>query len=407
MPKLEGIRIRNFRALKDVSLGRIGYGMGDALPAFACFIGPNGSGKSSLLDGFAFLADALRDGLEAACDRPHRGGFERIRTQGSSGPIEFDLYYRDQQQARPITYHFSFDIQDGVPVVVSEQLLQRRKGQKHGRPFGFVRLERGVGEAWSGHSVEGEETAARISVSLDDPTRLGITTLGQLKEHPRIVSLRTFMEGWYLSYFLPDAARHLPSAGAQKHLDRTGENLGNYVQYLQRTHPDRFKAVLAQVARGIPGIQSIDFKLSDDRRVLLQFNERGFEDPFYQHSMSDGTLKLFAYLLLLQDPEPHSFIGIEEPENGLYHKLLADLARQFRDHASKNEGTQVLLTTHSPYLVDALDPSEVWLITRDKNGFVVTKRTDSYPAVQAMVAEGIPLGSLWFSNHLQDAVGEA
>ncbi len=55
-----------------------------------------------------------------------------------------------------------------------------------------------MGEAWSGDSVEGEETASRISVALDDPTRLGITTLGQLKEHPRIVNLRAFMEGWYL-----------------------------------------------------------------------------------------------------------------------------------------------------------------------------------------------------------------
>lgn len=114
------------------------------------------SGKSSLLDAFAFLADALRDGLEAACDRSHRGGFDRLRTQGSTEPIGFDLYYREHKQARPITYSFSVDVRKGVPVVVSEQLLQRRKGQKHGRPFAFVRLEAGVGEAWSGDSVEGE-----------------------------------------------------------------------------------------------------------------------------------------------------------------------------------------------------------------------------------------------------------
>ncbi len=104
--------------------------MGEPLPAFACFIGPNGSGKSSLLDAFAFLADALEDGLEAACDRAHRGGFERLRTQGGTGPISFDLYYREHKQARPITYQFSVDIREGVPVVVSEQLLQSAEGSE-------------------------------------------------------------------------------------------------------------------------------------------------------------------------------------------------------------------------------------------------------------------------------------
>ena len=65
-------------------------------------------------------------------------------------------------------------------------------------------------------------------------------------------------------------------------------------------------------------------------RLLLRFNDRGFEDPFYAQQMSDGTLKLFAYLLLMEDPNPPPFICIEEPENGLYHKLLEVLAAEFR-----------------------------------------------------------------------------
>lgn len=403
MPQLLGLRIQNYKSLADVSLGQTGYGQGAPLPSLSCFIGPNGSGKSSLLDAFGFLADCLREGVEAACAKPQRGGFDKLRTQDQEGPIRFDLYYRENIQARPITYSFAVDEVGGLPVVAEESLRQRRKGQKHGRPFPFLRLERGAGRVWAGDSTEAEEGATSIEIELDDVGRLGITTLGQLKEHPRIVGLRSYIESWYLSYFIPDAARRLPPAGAQKHLDRTGENLGNVVQYIERTHPGRFQNILDKISRKIPGIQNISHERSPDGRLLLRFNERGYADPFYQQSMSDGTLKMFAYLLLLEDPEPSPFIGIEEPENGLYHKLLEELAREFIRHAEESRGeTQILVTTHSPYFVDALRPEQVWLMEKDDNGYTRVRRTADMPIVSEMTKEEIPLGSLWYSNHFEE-----
>lgn len=403
MPRLLGVRIQNYRSLADVTLGQIAYGENEPLPSLSCFIGPNGSGKSTLLDAFGFLADCLREGVEAACDKPQRGGFSRLRTQRSHEPIRIHVYYREAAGARPITFSFSIDERQGIPVVTEETLRQRRKGQKHGRPYPFLNLENGEGHVWAGDSTEDEEGVAKLPVSLDDKSRLGITTLGQLKEHPRIVGLRAYIENWYLSYFIPDAARRLPPAGAQKHLDRTGENLGNVVQYLERTHPERLEKVLDQIARRIPGLRRISTERSQDGRLLLRFDEQGFEDPFFQQSMSDGTLKMFAYLLLLEDPEPQPFIGIEEPENGLYHKLLRELALQFSRHAALDEDrTQIFLTTHSPYLVNALKPEQVWILEKDQNGNTQVTRTSDIPIVKAMVEEGVPLGSLWYSNHLEE-----
>jgi len=404
MAQLLGIKIENFRALCDVRLGQTGYGAGDELPSLSCFIGPNGSGKSTLLDAFGFIADCLVEGVENACDRPQRGGFSRLRTQNSSGPISFELYYREKPQARPITYRFAINEENGVPVVVNESLLQRRKGQKHGRPFAFLKLSRGRGEVWAGDSTEDEEGAKRDDLELDDVSRLGITTLGQLKEHSRIVGLRSYISSWYLSYFLPDAARRLPAAGAQRHLDRTGENLGNVVQYLERSYPERFQRVLDRIADKIPGIETIKHERSQDGRLLLRFNERGYSDPFYQLSMSDGTLKMFAYLLLLEDPDPRPFIGIEEPENGLYHKLLEDLAREFLRHArgTRRNPPQILITTHSTQFVDALKPEQVWLMEKNEEGQVKVTRTADIPTISELRSEGIPLGSLWYSNHLEE-----
>ena len=116
--------------------------------------------------------------------------------------------------------------------------------------------------------------------------------------------------------------------------------------------------------------------------------------------MSDGTLKMFSYLLLLNDPEPAPFICIEEPENGLYHKLLETLAREFREHATGKKGaSQIFITTHQPYFVDALDPEEVWILEKGKTVFPPYTGRVAVPD-QEPVAEGLPLGGLWYSDYL-------
>lgn len=406
MARLLGIRIKNYRALADVKLGQVAYAEGEPFPPIACFIGPNGSGKSSLLDAFGFLADCLLEGVESACDKPARGGFDRLKTQRAEGPIEFELFFDDGDVARPIVYEVHIDLHKGVPVVVKETLRQRRRGQSRGKPYYFLTLQKGRGKVWSGAFDASDTDTRAASVKLADTARLGITTLGNLSEHPRIVSLSSYIAQWYLSYFVPDAARSLPPAGAQRWLDRTGSNVGNVLQYFQRTHPSEFKSILRRVASAIPGLKKITPKVADDQRLLLQFDEAGYIDPFYQQSMSDGTLKMVAYAVLLADPSPRPFIGIEEPENGLYVQLVENLSRQLVAYASQPKSpTQILVTTHSPYFVDGLKPEQVWLLKKDDHGYCRATRTADLPAIRELVAQGIPLGSLWYSRHLEDAGG--
>jgi predicted ATPase len=248
-----------------------------------------------------------------------------------------------------------------------------------------------------------DESASTEVVELDDPRRLGIATLGSLKQHPRISAFRRFVEGWYLSYFTPDAARSLPLAGPQKHLNMHGDNLGNVVQFMQRQHTSKFQRVLDRIASKIPGVDKIDWEKTPDGRLLLKFNDKAFEDPFYAQQMSDGTLKAFAYLLLLEDPTPPPFICIEQPENGLYHKLLGTLADEFREHATDSTArSQIFVTTHQPYLVDALSPEETWILEKGGDGCSKIRRASELPLVMAMVAEGLPLGGLWYSDYLDE-----
>jgi predicted ATPase len=398
MARLLGIRIKNYRSIADVGVGQVMYASGEPLPPLACFIGPNGSGKSTLLDTFGFVADCLLEGVETACDKPHRGGFQRLHTQGTDGPIEFEIFFEDDDPARPIVYTVSIDTEGGIPIVTRESLRQRQKGETRGKPYYFLKLDKGRGKVWAGDLVSGKG-ARDERIDLADQTKLGITTLGNLERHPRIVRLREYIEGWYLSYFVPDAARRLPPAGAQRWLDREGSNIGNVLQYFQRQHAKRFRSILERVKGAIPGLRQIRPELSKDGRLLLRFDEQGYRDPFFQHSMSDGTLKMLAYAVLLADPDPRPFIGIEEPENGLYVQLVERLARQLDSHASGK--TQILVTTHSPYFVDALQPRQVWVMEKGDDGHVLARRAADFKGVSEMVEEGLPLGSLWYSDHLR------
>ncbi len=302
MPKIEGLRIRNYRALHAVEFGKL-WNLQDKAPlsAMTVVLGKNGSGKSSLFDAFGFLADCLKVGVEDACDAQGRGGFDRIRSRGQSGPIEYEVYYKESGNARPITYEVSIDTdEDGRPYVARERLRQRRKGESHGRPFSFLLLENGKGAAWKGEAggLEMEKDDRRITweefrrsighessdtelVELEDNRKLGIATLGALKQHPRIAAFRRFIEGWYLSYFTPDAARSLPLAGPQKQLNVHGDNLANVVQFMEREHKERFQRILDRIAEKIPGIEKIDTEKSSDKRLLLRFHSKGFGEPFY------------------------------------------------------------------------------------------------------------------------------
>jgi len=408
MALIEGFRIQNYRALRNIAMGRIGtdpqWRSAQVLTPMTAVIGKNGVGKSSIFDAFGFLADCMEADLETACNARRRGGFDKLASSGVGEPIGLTIYYRESQADRPITYEVTIgrDEKTGQPIVLSERLRQRQKRNSRGRPLSFLWLERGKGKVWSGDdALEGDEFAER-EVELD-PGRLAIVSLAEhVRENPRINKFKHFIQSWYLSYFTPDAARNIPQAGVQRHLNLHGDNIGNVVQFLERNHPLIFKRILEDISRKIPGIGTIEpYRDQVTNNLYLLFKDKGFAEPFTQQQMSDGTLKMFCYMLLLQDPDPAPFICIEEPENGLYHKLLETLAAEFRLHATgRKGGSQVFITTHQPYFVDALSPEEVWILEKGNDGFATIKRASDDPLVKNMVAEGLPLGGLWYSDYL-------
>lgn len=409
MALIEGFKIQNYRSLRDIVMGKIGTDptlrTSAPLTPLTVVIGKNGVGKSSLFDALGFLADCMEKDLETACSLRNRGGFDKLVSSGVGESISMTIYYRESKNDRPITYEICIGKEEttDLPIVLSERLRQRAKSSGgSGRPRSFLNLQRGKGTVYVGDdAVEGDEDSKR-DVQFT-PYKLAIVSLAeQFSENPRIARFKKFIRSWYLSYFTPDMARAIPQAGIHKHLNLHGDNLGNVVQYMYRNHRNTFRKILDDISQKIPGIGSIEpYTDTITNNLYLLFKDKGFAKPFTQQQMSDGTLKMFSYLLLLNDPEPAPFICIEEPENGLYHKLLETLAREFREHATGKKGApQIFITTHQPYFVDALQPEEVWVLKKGEDGFSTVERANEIEFVQNMVDEGQPLGALWYSDYL-------
>lgn len=410
MALIEGLKIQNYRSLRDITMGRVGTDpllrSADSLTPLTVVIGKNGVGKSSIFDAFGFLSDCMETDLETACNARNRGGYDKLVSLDVDQPITITIYYRESKNDRPITYEVSIGREEktGLPIVLSERLRQRAKSSGgSGRPRSFLHLDKGKGTVYVGDdALEGDEASKR-NVEFDSHKLAIVSLAEQFSENPRIAQFKKFIQSWYLSYFTPDSARKIPQAGTQKHLNLHGDNIGNVVQYMERNHPVIFKKILDEISKKIPGIGTIEpYKDKITNNLYLLFKDKGFAKPFTQQQMSDGTLKMFSYLLLLNDPEPAPFICIEEPENGLYHGLLETLAREFREHATGRKGSsQIFITTHQPYFVDALDPEEVWILEKGQDGFSTIKRASDYDHIRNMVAEGLPLGGLWYSEYLE------
>jgi predicted ATPase len=385
-PRIEALRVQNYRALRDVHL--------KGLSPLTVFLGPNGSGKSTVFDVFAFLSECFTLGLRRAWDK--RGRFKELRTRDAKGPIQIELKYREKPKGvPPISYHLEIDEDSKGPVVAREWLRWTRTGGA-GHPFHFLDFRNGSGDVVSGEMPD--EHDERVHERLDSPDMIAANTLGQLAKHPRVSALRRFITGWHLSYLTADNARGTPEAGPQERLSSTGDNLPNVIQYLKEQHPERLQAVLTTLARRVPRLERVDADPMADGRLLLTVKDAPFSRPVLARFASDGTLKMLAYLTLLYDPEPPQLIGVEEPENQLHPRLLPELAEECRNASARS---QVLVTTHSPFFVNGLRPKELWVLYRDGKGYTQAKQAYKMQGVREMVEAGATLGDLWMEDYFE------
>ncbi|MBF0174220.1 MAG: AAA family ATPase [Magnetococcales bacterium] len=383
--QIESIRLKNFKCFQDVELKNI--------PRFCVLVGANGTGKSTLFNLFGFLREAFSSNIHTALAKMGGSrGFQEVRSRNAEGAIEIELKFRIRGDAPLASYFLAIDEQHGDPVI-SRELLKYRRG-RHGQPWHFLDFRNGTGYAVTNEleQVTDVRLLKREEHTLKSPDILAIKGLAQFERFPVVKELGNLIESWHVSDFHIHRARPIQEAGYAEHLSTEGENLSLVVQFLYTRHRPIFDTILTKLAQRVPGISQVKSKTTEEGRVLLSFQDAAFSDPFLARHVSDGTIKMLAYLILLYDPKPHPLLCVEEPENQLYHSLLMELAEEFRTYA--RQGGQVFVSTHSPDFLNATAIDEVFWLTK-KQGYTRVHRARNDEQLVAFMNDGDQMGYLW------------
>ena len=385
---IESIRLKNFRAFKDVDLKDI--------PPYCVFVGANGSGKTTLFSVFNFLKTAMEQNVTTALGKLGGGkGLQEVRTRGERGDVEIEVKFRPSGIGRRVTYSLVISEKNNRPIVKQERLSYRRGGR--GKPWLFLDFYEGSGMAvtdkvdWQ--KVEDDKDLDREQQTLKSPDILAIKALAQFEKFPAVVAWGELIENWQVFDFHIQAAKPAQQVGDYgEMLDKTGDNLALVMDFLHNHHRDVFDDILRKLPGRIPGVNGVQAKSTEDGRVLLLFEHDAFDAPIPAQHISDGTMRMLAYLVLLHHPKPHPLLGVEEPENQLHPQLLEELAEEFRQYT--NKGGQVFVSTHSPDFLNAARVEEVFWLDK-QNGCTSIHRAADNEQVKAYMDDGDKMGRLW------------
>ncbi len=382
--KIVSIKIKNYRVFEDIEIKNI--------PALCVMIGANGTGKSTLFDIFKFLRDALKNNIRQALQI--RGGFDEVVTRGKQNEdIEIELKFRMAilGTERLVTYVLIVGKDQQKPVIKRE-ILRYKRGE-YGSPFHFIDFQNGKGYAIKNEEdFKSDEDLEREEQQLESADILAIKGLGQFQRFKAANAFRSLIENWHISDFHISDARGSKDALYAEHLSPTGDNMAVVAQYIYQEHPAVFEEILKRMQARVPGVSKVEAKNTEDGRLILKFQDQAFKDPFIDRYVSDGTMKMFAYLILLFDPKPHPLLCVEEPENQLYPSLLQKLAEEFASYAHR--GGQVFVSTHSPYFLNAVPLDSIFWLIKDQGITKIQKATDSETLRNLVEAGDLP-GYLW------------
>ncbi|CAK0760806.1 AAA family ATPase [Gammaproteobacteria bacterium] len=391
---IETIRIKNFKALHDVEFIN--------LPAFCVFVGRNGTGKTTLFRVFAFLKNCLSKNVRTALNiEGGRNGLREVLSRGhEKEDLEIEIQFRlgIAGTNRLVTYRLEIGDTPDKGVIVKREILRYKRG-RHGSPFHFIDFTHGEGYAVNNEEEfdKPDSELTRESQKLDSPETLAIKGLGQFERFKAASAFRQLIENWHISDFHINSARGDKEEEAAEHLSPSGDNLPSMARYLYEKHRAAFDSIKQRMQERVPGVADIAVTVTEDGRLLMRYRDGAFLAPFIDKNVSDGTIKMFAYLVLLADPKPHPILCVEEPENQLYPELMGGLAEEFQQYAER--GGQVFVSSHSPDFLNAVPLESIYWLEKEKGEASIHRAAD-IPLLNRLTKEGDLPGYLWNQGFL-------
>ena len=369
--KLRRLRARNYRSLRELDI---------ELSELNLFIGANASGKSTILDALRFLHLGVKD-RDFRSTVNGRGGIDNLAWKGSGTvPIELAVFLEDgdrnfEWSLRLVREEAGFHVEEHVDLT-------------QGRPSQIPLLEAKRGEGWwlSGGadgkrvSLKQAETACALAAAAADASFPGR-------------NVAEFIGRW--GFFDPNPhLLRLSSIGLDTgRLDPYGRNFGETLHSLQTTSPEALKRIVS-ATRDVLGLPTKVEPRKSEQGFYLLLEEPGLADPVHQLGVSSGTLRMLALMTALFAEPEMNLVGIEEPENYVHPTALSSFIEHLRNAQNR---AQILITTHSPLLLDYLDdPEPVCVVQRrDSEGTKVTREKDPVAVRRALDASGFSLGELY------------
>lgn len=405
---ITSLKVENYKSLRSIFLDPTGL---------TVLVGANGSGKTNLADSIDFVSEIYRHGLELAVAR--RGGYENIahhkrrRSKRSVGIDVTAIYdWEPPGSKNKETHHkiktrhkFAFVtkgssiraefyiVQEQVEVYIYlddewKSLLQVerqdtkvkfKKGAKDVLKKAMPRISQSLREMYMGFWNLNSLVEERRALS---NTELVVTAVGRLRGVLR--GLVDGMSSIKVFQISPTMSREFGVPTPSPELARTGANLPAVVDLLQKKYPESWEQILQIMTKVLPGLEGIEVGYNTSRTLGLFFREKETGRPWNVNEISDGTIQTLAILVAIFDPRSSALV-IEEPENSVHPWVIRNILSACNLAATSK---QILITTHSPIVVNYVNPEQVWIIWRADGESKIARITELDPGFMDLWQSG-------------------
>jgi predicted ATPase len=392
---IRNLHVKNFKSLKDVSvdLGRLNV-----------LVGPNMSGKSNLIDVFRFLSRMALPasgtyGVPNAILR-FGSGFDDLAWKGSDPYLMSISLTGDCWPPFPPG--------EGGGWSYRLEIVRERYG-------GAIVQE----ESLTVSTTEGEFSLINNSAGDRQFTSRAGDKLGPVGGRDRSAlefertdwegnALREFIRKWRFYSLVPGNMKSANQSLAVPFLQEHGENFSSWLMNLQTRHDDEFERI-ARVARDVfPELEKLFTEPTQQGTVFATSRERHLKRTVSINQMSDGELVFIALLSLIYSPPDLAspLLCVEEAENHLHLRLLVslvELLKQVQQELPAARCPQVIMTSHSPHLVDQFTLDELIVLKKEEGATVIARPDNKEGLRKLLEEEEIGLGSLYYSGALGGA----